>query len=168
MSVNRNFIWQPLLAVIYIALVLWILSHIDGSEIIWAIGAGSLSSSSCIVFSNPHGKTASSKNLIVGYIIGVIVGVLVHLALTKGLPLFASHMLLYNSKAFWVLASVAVGIAMVAMILCDCLHPPAVGMSLILVLDIQHYAIIGVILIAAFILALIRHVLDPYLKDLVR
>lgn len=161
-----NLIWQPLAAIIYVALVLLVLSHTNSSQIIWAIGAGSLSSSSCIVFASPHNKSASTKNLCLGYLIGIGVGVLMHIALMKAAPLL-SQTVLFHSNTFWALASIAVGLTIIAMIACDVFHPPAVGIALVLVLDIQHYGIIAVILLSAFILALLRYILNPYLKDLV-
>lgn len=162
---SLNLICQSFLAIIYIALVLFVLSKVNSSDALWALGASSLSSSCCLVFGLPQGATSQAKNLIGGYIIGIIVGFIIHLTLIDLMPLLNMHQHLHS---FWVLASIAVGITIIVMVVTDTIHPPAVGIALIVVLDMQNYAMIWIILVAAFILALMHYVLRPYLKNLDR
>lgn len=164
---HNNLIWQPFLAVLYVAVVLWVLSFVDSSQLIWAVGAGALSSSSCIVFSTPQNCSGNAKHLIGGYIIGALVGVCVHFVMSNLMPLLSADAVMVNSKIFWALASISVGVTVVLMAKLDMFHPPAVGLSLVLVLDIHHYEIIAVILLAVVALASLRHFLNPYLKNLV-
>ena len=156
-------VWQPLVAVVFIALVLFALSQTGGSSIIWAIGAGALSSSACIVFLTPNSQIGHARHVIGGYAIGSAVGVLVHCVMQQVEPVVGQHHL----HIFWVLAAISVGIAMVIMAWIKCLHPPAVGMSVVLVLDIHHYDTVIVILAAAVCLAIIRRLLNRYLQCLV-
>jgi len=164
---HSNLIWQPLLAIIYVGVVLWVLSFVDSSQLIWAVGAGALSSSSCIVFSTPKNCSGNSKHLIGGYVLGALVGVCVHFVMSNLMPLLSADAVMVNSKVFWALASISVGITIILMAKLDMFHPPAVGLSLVLVLDIHHYEIIAVIVMAVIVLALLRHFLNPHLKNLV-
>jgi CBS-domain-containing membrane protein len=160
-------IWQPMVAVIFIAVVLYALSQTGGSDIIWAIGAGALSSSACIVFLTPNSQIGHARHVIGGYAIGSLVGVLVHWIMQQVEPVLSQHIAQHHLHAFWVLAAISVGIAMVIMAWIKCLHPPAVGMSVVLVLDIHHYDTVIVILAAAVCLAIIRRLLNRYLQCLV-
>lgn len=163
---SANLIWQPLLAVLFIAIVLLVLSEFNSSEAVWAIGAGSLSSSCCLVFGTPKSISAESKNIICGYMIGAAIGSMVHFLLAHLLPLLAINFH-HHANAFWVLAAITIGLVIIAMVIFDVLHPPAVGMALIVVLDVQDYKVIWIILVAAVILAGIHTLLKPHLKNLV-
>ena len=130
-------IWQPFVAVIFVAAVLFALSQTGGSDIIWAIGAGALSSSACIVFLTPNSQIGHARHVVGGYAIGSVVGVLVHWVIQQIEPTLSMHVAQHHLHIFWMLAAISVGIAMVIMAWVKCLHPPAVGMSVVLVLDIR-------------------------------
>jgi len=160
-------IWQTALAVIFTALVLFALSQANGSTILWAIGAGALSSSTCIVFASPHTVVGQPKALAGGYLIGTVVGVACHWSLAKLMPVMIVNEGFQHTNTFWVVAAVAVGISILIMVITDMLHPPAVGVSLVLVIDVQQYTIALVILAAVVMLTVFRTILDKYLKMLV-
>ena len=168
-AIHWHLFWQPLIAVIYVAGVLIALSGSAGSNLLWAIGAGALSSSSYIVFVTPKSITAQSRRIIGGYIVGIVAGMVVHIVLVavkQNLLLDHSPVAL-NNHLFWASAAVTVGIAMILMVIINAEHPPAVGISLVLVLDIQHYMIIVIILAAAIVLAVLKKIFEPWLINLV-
>lgn len=168
-AIHWHLLWQPLIAVIYVGCVLIALSSSASSNLLWAIGAGALSSSCYIVFVTPSSITAQSRRIIGGYVVGIVSGMVVHIilvAIKHNLTAGHSHISL-NDHLFWASAAVTVGVAMVLMVIINAEHPPAVGVSLVLVLDIQHYMIIVIILAAAVALAILKKIFEPWLINLV-
>lgn len=167
-AIHWHILWQPLVAVIYVGCVLVFLGMSASSDLVWAIGAGALSSSSYIVFVTPKSVTAEPRRIVGGYIVGIMCGLVVHIILM----MVRKHWMAQSDHAhlsdhlFWASAAITVGLAMILMIIMNAEHPPAVGVSLVLVLDIQHYHIIVIILAAAFALAVIKMILDPWMMNL--
>lgn len=167
-AIHWHLLWQPLVAVIYIAFVLILLSISGSNNLIWAIGAGALSSSCYIVFVTPKSVTAEPRRIIGGYIVGIMCGLVVHIILVSLRQhwMAQSNQTHINDHIFWASAAITVGLAMILMIILNAEHPPAVGVSLVLVLDIQHYDIIVLILAAAFVLAILKGLLNPWMINL--
>lgn len=163
---KRHIVLQVAAAMVFMTFVLAMMSVASNSQVSWAIGAGSLGSSTFIVFTIPNSISARSSRVIGGYAVAIVVGILVHVLLSSAFDLLSSHITINNSKVFWVASSVAIGLSMIVMILLDCQHPPAAGVALVLVLDIHEYYTLAVIMITAIMLALIRHYAKPYLVNL--
>lgn len=161
-----HLLWQPLAAVVYIGLVLVALGHTSGSDILWAVGVGALSSSCYIVFITPKSTSAEPRRIIGGYIIGIISGMVMHVLLSLVEKNIMSHNN-FNNHLFWASAAITVGVAMLLMLIFNVEHPPAVGVSVVLVLEIHHYSIVGVILVAVMLLTILKRMLDPWLVNLV-
>lgn len=165
---GAHLFFQPILAVLYIALVLFIFSLIDDNvSILWAVGIGSLSSSCYIIFVTPQSSVATSRRIIGGYVVGIAIGLLIRLILTKLYVLTFHETDYHTTHLFWVSAAITVGLSMLAMIVLSVEHPPAVGMSLVLVLNLQDYVTLLSIFVAALLLALIHWLLKDWLIDLI-
>jgi CBS domain-containing membrane protein len=150
---------------LYVSLVLFCLDFIDRGSTLWAIGASSLASSAYLVFTNPSSPVARYHRIIGGYLVSVLVGLLIHILLSH----ISQHMQIHTTipHLFWITASIAVGISMLLMVLLGYEHPPAAGVALVLVLDINDYSTLFVILGAAAVLALLKKLLKYTLVDLV-
>ena len=159
-------VFQPLCAAVFVAIVLLLFNLIHHTNVLWAVGAGALSSSAFIVFTVPSSAVAKSSRLIGGYLIGIITGVLVHLVLVDILSV-VSQFLQINSHLFWVAAAITVALSMSIMLAFKVPHPPAAGVALVLVLDISHYEMVLIIFGAVLILALMKWLLRGYLVDLI-
>jgi CBS-domain-containing membrane protein len=111
----------------------------------------------------PKNVTAQPRNVIGGHLVGVISGGACAL-------LFISF---GNDSEFIhiIFASVSVGIAIFIMVVTDTEHPPGCSTSLgltvhaLVPLDVALYGVF--ILISATIMAMVKHALNPQLKDLV-
>lgn len=162
-----NYFWQPLAAVLFLTLLLFALNQYAVSKIIWAVGAGSLASSCFLIFAKPSNPSSLSKKIIGGYIIGILVGEIMHYLV---LHIFSSPMAAIGTENFYVysiFAAISVGISILLMCIFRFDHPPAAGMSLVLVLEKHDHLIIFIVLIAVIILALFRQIFIHHLKDLV-
>lgn len=161
-----NLIWQPLTAVIFICVVLFFLNRISQSDLLWAVGAGALSSSCYIVFGRPSSITADPWNIIGGYLIGMVSGELIRLLSIQTYPVTMDFM---NNPYFHIMgmfAAISVGLALVVMAVLNLEHPPAAGLALVLVLDVRDYRVLAVIFVAVIALTVIRVGLRKYLLDL--
>jgi CBS-domain-containing membrane protein len=168
--INQRSMWhltmQPLLAMIFVFIVLLTLSQVAISPLLWAVGGSSLASSAFIVFGRPSSPSAQPWRVICGYAIGIIVGFGVR-ALFK--PIHVFHVDFLSDPRFFMLAlsaAIAVGVTFLFMILLNIKHPPAAGIALVLVINLQDYNVLYVIFLAAVVLALLRQGLNKFLCDL--
>jgi len=161
-----RFLLQILGAVFMTALILTLMSVDSTSQLLWAVGAGSLASTVFIIFTLPNSLVAEPRRIVGGYLIAFVMGSLVHLGLREIFDFVSSHFILQNAHVFWISGAVAMGLAMILMVLLDSQHPPAAGFSLVLVLGLREYYTLGIILLSVFILALIKYFLAPWLMDL--
>ena len=163
---KKHFVFQVLSAIIFMAIVLFFMSLDSTSQILWAVGSGSLASSIFIVFTIPNSISAQPRRVLGGYLIAILVGVLIHFLLGNIFNLVSQHFILENTKVFWVSSAIAIGLVMVLMVILDCQHPPAAGISIVLVLNIQEYYTLAVIGLSVIFLMLIKHVFRNYLINL--
>ncbi len=161
-----HFVFQISAAVFLMALVLFLMSVGSNSQLLWALGAGSLASSIFIVFTLPQSLAAEPRRLIGAYCLAIVIGVLTHVFLMHLFHAVTAHFILQNLRVFWISSALAMGITMVLMIIFNCQHPPAAGVSIVLVLNIQEYTTVAVILFTAILLALINYFLKDYLINL--
>jgi len=161
-----NLIWQPLVAVIFLSIILIFMNHFTQSSILWAVGTGALASSCFIVFGKPSSAHSMPHKIIGGYIIGILSGVIFHLIAvhfqTAGFHLLGNE----DFQMLGITAALSAGFCLVLMSVLKLEHPPAAGMALVLTIELQDYSDILIVLIAAIILASIRWFLRRRLVDL--
>ena len=161
-----HLIWQPLVAIVFVVLVLFFMNHFANSDVLWAVGAGSLSSSSYIVFGKSSSAAAQPKKIIGGYLVGILTGFALRV-ITMQFHDF--ECMLLGTPHFHLIALVAavsVGLSLFFMALLKLEHPPAEGMALVLVIDMRDYDELLVLIIAAILLALIHRLFSRRLLDL--
>lgn len=161
-----NYLWQPLLAIIFVVFVLFFMNHFSHSDVLWAVGAGSLSSSCYIIFGHPSSPSAQPKKVIGGYFIGIITGFILRI-LSMGLHDYNRNFLgTPHFHVIGVIAAISVGLCLFLMSITKLEHPPAAGMALVLVIDMHDYNEIVLVIIAALLLAVIHRLLCRKLVDL--
>jgi CBS-domain-containing membrane protein len=115
------------------------------------------------IFVVPNSVAATPRKVVGGHLMGVAAGSLV--AAVIGLPAIAPMVedsrLLFDS-----LAPLTVGLSIALMVVTDAEHPPAAGAALGLVVHGWTLSSVGVILIGAIALSVIRMVLRPRLVNL--
>lgn len=161
-----NLLWQPLLASIIVAMVLWGFSSQSTTNLVWALGAGAISSTVYIAFGAPSCNAARMRNIIGGYLVAILCGTVIQNILTYFGFLNLPHL---NSslELFGVLnAAMVVGLVLLLMSLLQCEHPPAAGLSLVVVIDMRSYKILLIIMAYVCLIAAIKWLLRSYLKDL--
>lgn len=145
--VSRRRSYQFFFIFIFNFIQLWLFYWVDQNDIIWAIGVGSLASSSCIVFGKPRLKAAHPLSIVLTYSIAMIVGVSFHFIALLCPPIYLN---LFSALAvvttFFVLAWKRLA------------HPPALGIALVLVLRFSDYLTPLVILFCVAILLVMRDV----------
>lgn len=161
-----NYIWQPCSAMVFVCMVLVCFNFVATTDLLWAVGAGALTSSAFLVFGVPSSPTGKPIKIIGGYIIGIACGLIVRLALLSFFTLTKFTTDMPHFRLLGIMAAITVGISLLIMTLFKVDHPPAAGMSLVLVIDIQQYDVLGIIFSAAIILACLRMLLANYLYDL--
>ncbi|PIZ03626.1 MAG: hypothetical protein COY58_08420 [Gammaproteobacteria bacterium CG_4_10_14_0_8_um_filter_38_16] len=157
-AVVANYIWQP--AIIFLFVILNLFYHTAKSDVLWAVGAGSLASSAFIIFSKPSSVSAHPLRLIVAYVVAILCGMLLHVM---------GGLLLYSGYGFvWIsfLASVSVVVCLFLMMGLKIEHPPAVGMALVFVIDLKDYRTSILIIAAITVLVLLKLLLNRQLSDL--
>lgn len=132
---------------------------------LWALGVSSLSSSAYIVFTQPHEHAANGLVLLAAYLIAFCVGAVVHWILSYflhvGTMLHPHHFLQFAG-----MAAIGVSLTLSLMLLFRLTHPPAAGITIVLIVDMQHYYTITVIAIAAIALAIAHLLLRHFLRQL--
>lgn len=160
-----NYLWQMGLAGLFIFCVLYLFKNTSQKDVLWALGVSSLASSAFIVFTSPESRTASEHRVLCAYFINMAMGAITHYALQF---LLGPHHMLVPSEflIFSAFATIAVFLSVLFMVVFDVKHPPAVGICIILVIDMQRYYIIAVISISALVLAVIHLGLRRWLRNL--
>ncbi len=155
----RPYILQSVLATFTILFILVFLDVLTHTAIIATLGA-----SAFLVFTRPRAYASRSRTLIGGYLIGMAVGVLYYY-----MALLPAHfsMALSEATVLVVFSAMAVGTAIFLMVVTDTEHAPAAGMALGLVLNQWDHKTLLFILMAVFVMAVLRKVLQPYMVDLV-
>lgn len=146
----KNYIWQSVAATCGISVAL-VVFRIHKSPIIIA----SLGATTFIVFAMPSDITAKGYHVIGGHCIGIVCGLVCGM-----IPDINTAVTVFS-------LALSVGISLFVMVASDTEHPPACGTAM----GIAHAEFNPLLLVslvaAAVILALIRALLKPYLKDLV-
>ena len=164
-EIKWNLLWQPAVCMLYMAAVLFFMGVKSGNTAIWAAGASSLASRAYCVFVVPKGIVSHPLRIILGYLIACLIGMLLHLGLTAVYHNINLHDVT-NTHFFWVSAALSVGLSMIVMVFAGAQHPPAAGMSLVMVMDVNDARMFGVIWISIILLVLLRCLLRNKLKNL--
>ena len=149
---------QPVLATIAMMVILLLEDVVLRAAVVVA-----MASTVFTIFVVPNSVAATSRKVVGGHVMGVAAGSLV--AAVIGLPSIAPMVedsrLLFDS-----LAALTVGLSIALMVVTDAEHPPAAGAALGLVVHGWTLSSVGVILIEAVALSVIRMVLRPRLVNL--
>jgi len=163
-----NLVWQSLACAFYMAFVLFVMGVSASNSLMWAAGASSLASSAYSVFAVPQSLVAEPKRILSGYVIGCTVGTLVHFLFKYFLQgqLFSPVENL-DPHFFWIFAAISVVATLVLMVLWGAQHPPAVGMALIMVMNVSDPRMFLGIAVSIVVLVGIRKFFSKQLKNLV-
>src|SRR3990167_8668388 len=165
-----HFSLQTTCAVVFMFFTLFGLDHIGATSLIWAAGASSLASSCFIVFGAPHTESAKPYRIVMGYLIAIVCGHLIRMladASCGGFLYFVCDNPIYQFHVIEAAAVISMCFAFIFMALFRCEHPPAAGLSIVMVLDIKYFKPMMLIFVAAVLLALIRRFFDKALVRLV-
>ena len=157
-SHKLQYILQSALATLMIILILSFLDVIHHTAIIATLGATAF-----IVYTMPHAYISRTRVLTGAYLIGITVGCLCSLA-ADFLTTPAIGTMERDSVVF---GGIAVGIAILLMVMTNTEHPPAAGISLSLVLNSWDFETIGFIMAAVIVMGLLKKALKPKLIDLI-
>jgi CBS-domain-containing membrane protein len=160
--IGWNRCWQSLLASVFIGIVLYFFSFFEIKGVAWALGLGALSSSAYIVLGSPSKKSAQIKNIVGGYLIALVVGLLMHYLNHQLNAWLVLHQ--WFDSQFWI--AFVVGLMMLLMSVLKLYHPPAAGLSIVLVLDDLNMHTPMLVAGSALVLVLLKFSLDRYLVDL--
>ena len=161
-----HILWQPLLAILVVGALLYALRGANAGSLTWAVGAGAISSSACLVFGTPSTRSARAQNILGGYAIAIICGLIVQFCIIHVNHICLDFWHCQTALPSFVFAAV-VGLVLIVMSCFHCQHPPAAGLALVVALDIGHYGVLAVIAVAALVLATLKIILRSYLRDLV-
>ena len=145
----KHYILQSLAAavVVFIILVSLALEH--------AVVIASIGATAFIVFTMPKSLTAHPRRVIGGHVIGLIAGIACA-AIPHG-----------NTIVGLVVYSLAVGIAICAMVTLDFEHPPAAGTALGVAITGFSPGVVAAVITATIIISLAHRFGRKYLRDLV-
>lgn len=145
----KNYVFQSLAAAIATMIILFALS-LENAVVIASIAA-----SIFIVFAMPNAVAARKRAIIGGHWIGLFFG-------------FVSTLIPQPYHFISIIVfSLAVGLTMLTMVIFDMEHPPAAGTALGIAITGFSWNIGIAIITSTILLAIIRTVFRPYLKDLV-
>lgn len=160
------YVLQPLLLVLFIFGILMLFYLHARSAILSAVGAGSLASSAYIVFGKPSNLTARFSHILTSYVVAICVGVFFRFVVEMQL---LSHLHFFNEYRYYldsVIAAVAVVFTLLITLKLHMDHPPAAGVTLVLVLDVQDYQTLIIILFSVIMLSFLSFALRRWMCDL--
>lgn len=169
--INKNFIankkpflFQSLLAGLLTLVILFGLGTVLQMDLLGAIGAGSLASSTCMILIAPSSTMAQNRNLIGGYATGLGMGVLCYYAAMLVQYFFPAYPMNHTAIIF---GAIAVGVTQLIMVIIDVEHSPGAGIAIGLVLENWHFSSIMVIAACVFCIALVHHLLRGRIINLI-
>jgi len=158
-----NFVWQSLIAGIYMFFVVLVLDHFAETEILRVIGYTSIGSSAFLAFALHQSPVTGARRMIGGYAISITMGILC-LVLAHGLNHF--HVPMLNYHGLVICSALAIAGAMFFMAIMDMAHPPAAGLAVGLVLEQWSGPILIIIMLAVIVLALLKILLRKKMVNL--
>jgi len=148
---KKKYFFQTILSTFCIFIVLLFMDFIDEAAVVSSFGATAF-----IVFALPHSQASSFKKVIGGYSVGILVGFI-----------FASLCSLIPDVDMVVFLALGIGISFFIMVLFDVEHPPAVGMTLGLILDGFNHKTVVIVFSGIALLLFLKTVLKKYMINLV-
>lgn len=162
-----NYIWQPISAMIFIWVLLYIMDKVTTNEVLWASGSAALAATTFMIFVMPENPAARWYRIILGYAIAIGVGEGMRIAFTTifhSLPQFAGIPYL---RLFEVGAVLSFAGIIIVMSVFRVPHPPAAGFGVVMVIETKSWAAIVVVAVAVVILMLLKFFLRDMLVNLV-
>ncbi|MFP3896739.1 MAG: HPP family protein [Anaerolineales bacterium] len=156
---QRRYVLQGALATATILGIFFLLDVLLRSTLVSSLGA-----STFIAFAMPHSRQARSRALVGGYMVGTLCGTLCSLAADCAL---AASTGLNPRTRLIIFGALAIGLAILIMLVTDTGHPPAAGLALGFVADPWTETTVLFVLSAISLLALTRYFLRHVLIDLV-
>jgi len=153
----RHYLLQSLTATALCFIMLISLDVVVPGAVVASLGA-----STFIVFVGPHSRAARPRNLLGGQLIGTGTG----MACSRLLQLCLFSGLIGQQMEIAIFGSIAVGLAILLMVMIDMEHPPAAGTALSLVVSKWSIYSIAFIGGATIFLAVVRIALGKRLRDL--
>ena len=160
-----NYCWQLGIAGIFVFCVLLLFKDTTHADVLWALGVSSLASSAFIIFSMPNTEASQDHRVISSYFVNMAIGAITHYFLNYVL----GHHAMFSGSGFYIFSLVtalAVSLSLVLMIVLKIKHPPAVGVCIILIINMHRYDVIGVIAFAALLLAVLHYSLKRWMLNL--
>ena len=155
-----HFIFQPLMAGIFIWCVLLGLDQVSNPGLLWAVGASSIASSTFIVFTRPGVCVSDPLKLLGAYLISILIGIV-----CAHLDLWLKHVF-SSIRALEIATAVSIMFAIGLMTVLNFEHPPAAGMALVLVLEPWGFATVIIIVLAVIVLIGLGRLFHPFMVDL--
>ncbi len=153
----RSYIIQALLAMVFLAVILYFVEFLTHAAIVVALG-----SSSFIVFAMPRSITAQPRRLIGGHLVGIIVGTACYYVLLGGSSLSDQ-----GEFTTIIVYAFSVGLSLLMMTITNTEHPPAAGTALGLTAYGWSSGTVIFIILCAIGLSVVRRLLRPFLRDLI-
>lgn len=156
-----RYLAQTLLATVSVLATLLILHAITQAALAAALGA-----STFIAFTMPNKQASRPRYLIGGYVCGTAAGLASWALMTHGGAAWIAQ-LGVRQLPMATFGALAVGLAMLAMVVTDTEHPPAAGLALGYVLSTElTWMTVLTVLIGIVTIAMIKRALKSTLKDL--
>ena len=154
----RNYAFQPVLATLALLTILLVGDVVLNVAIVVA-----MASTIFTIFVVPDSLASAPRRVVGGHTAGVVAGSAVAAVVTLlDIPMAAD-----SSRVLLVtVAALTVGLSMVLMVLTNTEHPPAAGAALGLVIHEWSLWSVGIILVGAVALSILRAVLKPRLVNL--
>mgnify|MGYP000154621861 FL=1 len=154
-----KYVFQTLLTIISVFVILLLIDAISEAVVVASFGA-----STFIVFTMPNLRASSARYVLGGNTIGLLVALAVH-----AVDLLTKHTNIQWSDniSFAFMGSLAIGLAMFAMVITDTEHPPAAGLALGLTLDGFSVRTATITILGIIIVFSVKEFLKKYLLDLV-
>ena len=150
-----NYAFQPVLATLALLTILLV-----GDVVLNAAIVDAIASTVFTIFVVPDSIASTPRRVVGGHTAGVVAGSAV--AAVLEIPMAAD-----SARALLVtVAALTVGLSMVLMVLTNTEHPPAAGAALGLVIHDWSLWSVGVIIVSAVALSILRAVLRPRLVNL--
>lgn len=160
-----HFIAQISLAVLFIFCVLTLFRAVANTDYLWAAGISTIVSSVFIVLTRPKDLNSFHFRIFGAYALNIIVGLVMHYVLHY---ILGVHHIYFSEyfEYFALLVAVAMGVSIALMLCFKLYHPPAVGISLILMVDIRQYYIVLIIAAAVMALVILHALLQKWMRNL--
>lgn len=166
-ATTANYVWQPIIAMIFFGVCLVFLNWVAKSEMLWVACAGALAASAYIVFAFPSSLSARWINILGGYVFGIVFGEILHFLAIFFEWVVAHTFTVPTMHVYEFTAFIGLLFTIWLMLLFRLSHPPVVVVVLAMMMEVNNYLLLLVTLLGAVLLTILKIVLYPALRDLV-